>query len=174
MILLFNSGYRELYRKNVLNTMHLPAGHSNRYRYSCNSRSNYIHPELMDVLSKETLDEERCVILFVERSDNTQYVYHPIRSGFLQNSFVENGQCHFDVELESYLFASDPSGLTGRIMSVGDWGGPRLEVDNGNHVGYFAVYVRDEFLNVDEIESGDDVWAGAIDRLIRLVVKSAK
>ncbi len=44
MIYLFNSAFRALYRANVLNTLFLPEGYTNEYRYRVQVHG-YRHPQ---------------------------------------------------------------------------------------------------------------------------------
>jgi hypothetical protein len=111
MVYLFNSAFRPLYIRNVLNTLYLPKGCSNEYRYRCvpkkgdNSTIN-IDPQLKEQLLKLKYGTPIC-ILFIDRFSPEQYIYHPLRLGKFEQIREENEYIYFNVILEKFIYPRD-------------------------------------------------------------------
>ena len=63
MLYLFNSAFRSLYLTNVMNTLFLPAGYTNEYRYRRKPDSQ-IAPGLMEYLGQHKR-AEACVVFVI-------------------------------------------------------------------------------------------------------------
>jgi len=82
MIYLFNSAYRPLYTRNILNTIFIPPGGINEYRYSVRGNDIHIAPGSCSEF-KNAPAGIPIVIIFIDRFGRSGYEYHPLRKGRL-------------------------------------------------------------------------------------------
>lgn len=103
MLYLFNSGARSKYLVNVFNTLHLPDGIENTYRYS--SEGEYIH--LHDSVVFDKKKGEEAIVFFVDRYTATDIRYYPLRKGKVVAVDNIEGKTHIKVELMEYFYVKD-------------------------------------------------------------------
>jgi hypothetical protein len=140
VLYLFNSAYRPLYLKNVLNTLGFPQDCVNEYRYKHSGESRQIAPTLYSALSSIKSAEE-CVIIYIDRFSEDGYVYYPLRrAGFVMYRDV-NEYVHFRVRLGPFIYPRDLAAfnrdlkqeLTSQGLPTLTGGDPRNTRD-GNYV----------------------------------------
>lgn len=69
MIYLFNSAYRALYTRNVLNTLFIPKGGTNEYRYRVRGATTHIAADSYGDFINAT-SGEAITIVFIDRFGN--------------------------------------------------------------------------------------------------------
>src|SRR5580704_7955048 len=106
MLYLFNSAFRPLYLKNVLNTLCLPAGCTNEYRYRHAGEPRYVAPGLYSSLPKLKVGTE-CVVIFIDRFAEGGYSYHPLRLADYVLYRDENEYIHFRIRLGQFIYAKN-------------------------------------------------------------------
>ena len=108
MIYLFNSGYRLGYQINVLNTIFLPKGATNEYRYRyTGDGAIHIAPDSYNELLGTQVGTE-IVVIFIDRFASGGYFFHPIRKGTLVSISPEEPRLFFRTQLFEYLYPKDP------------------------------------------------------------------
>src|ERR1700756_600717 len=102
MLYLFNSAYRPLYLRNVMNTLYLPKGYGNEYRYKFTAPFPNISEDVRAAMSHLTKRSD-CLVTFIDRYAPGGYQYHPLRRAkFL--AYREEGQyAYFKVALQEFL-----------------------------------------------------------------------
>lgn len=95
MIYLFNSATRDEYHTNVLNTLHLPCGIDNEYRYSIGGEHQYVEETL---LSFQTPGED-VMIIFIDRFSEKGFTYYPLRKGKFIKTEEKGSKIYFSVQL---------------------------------------------------------------------------
>src|ERR1700692_619398 len=103
MLYLFNSAFRPLYLKNVLNTLYLPAGRTKEYRSKYAGEPRYIAPSLYSALP-DLKPETECTVIFIDRFAAGGYSYHPIRLASYVLNRDENEYIHFRVRLSRFIY----------------------------------------------------------------------
>jgi hypothetical protein len=169
MIYLFNSGYRALYRTNVLNTLFLPNGCTNEYRYRASGTPRYVAPDAYQSL-KQAPRGEKAVIVFIDRFGNGGYVYHPLRLGELVITREENEQLFFRVKLQDFIYPRDLAEFNRQIaVSLIPHGLPRLAGANPESTadGYYAIPANSIFEQKEGFHFGQAAWLQAVESLYK-------
>lgn len=137
MIYLFNSGFRSKYITNVLNTLHLPEGTNNEYRYSVYNDRSFVDPELLSSLS----NDEEVLIIFIDRFSEGGFKFYPMRKGNLYQTQSDEGKLFFKVTLRDYFFPNDLEQFNSRLNEVFKDKIPRLNINmkpDDDGTGFFA------------------------------------
>jgi len=167
MIYLFNSAYRALYTRNVLNTLFIPKGGTNEYRYRTRAAGANIAPDSHGDFINEASGEE-VVITFIDRFGKTGYVYHPLRRGRLVTCREEQDRLYFRVNLDQFVYPRDFAAFNEILKrSLGPKGLPRLTNDdpfNAND-GYYAIKAGNIFTQANDFHWGQDAWQSAVENL---------
>lgn len=102
---LFNSASTGKYFRNVLNTIALPSGAANEYRYRTNGDGpSYVH----DTAAAGRLETGLPVtIVFADRWHAGGYLYVPLRHGELIRTELDGERQHYSVELGEYASMPD-------------------------------------------------------------------
>jgi len=163
MIYVFNSGLRGRYRQNVLNTLLLPDGCANRYRYRSRGDRVNINPQDREKLLRAKRGTDVAVV-FIDRFSGQDYRYYPIRLGKLVACKEDGDQMFFFVKLESFLWSHAPDATSQRLRQHLDMLGiPRLTRGNPEETndGHYAVIGESLFKDKDLFKWGDDAWEPA-------------
>jgi hypothetical protein len=167
MLYLFNSAIRPLYTRNVLNTLFLPVGCTNEYRYRYTGQPCHVPPALFATLPQLKKGLE-CAIVFIDRFNNGGYVYHPIRLGKYESYRVENERVFFKVRLGDFIYPRDVQASSRALFdALGPSGIPRLQgADPANmDDGYYAISNDTVFGVAQNFHSGGFAWDGAVEEL---------
>jgi hypothetical protein len=160
VLYLFNSAYRALYLRNVLNTLYLPSGSTNDYRYGPNNTD----ASLTDGLKAG----DSVQIVFADRFHTPGYEYHAIRRGEFVRAWERDGYLFFTVQLDDFVYATDPvtfnmdlaqKACRSRLpqLTSGDpW--------NSND-GIYAVCGEDVLAAPTSYHTGDLAWTECVDAL---------
>jgi hypothetical protein len=163
----FNSGYRPLYTKNVLNTLYLPHGWTNEYRYRYAGASSNIEPATYSSLAAIQRGTE-CVVIFIDRFANTGYRYHPLRLGEYLQHRIENEYVYFRIRVRDFIYPIDTNVFNDSIVqALGTQGLPILtnhDPENA-HDGYYALQSDSIFSSRDAFHIGDLAWGDAVQNL---------
>jgi hypothetical protein len=165
MLYLFNSAYRPLYAANALNTLYLPTGYTNEYRYRHTGEPRYVSPAVFEAMPRFKAGKE-CVIVFVDRYSGNGYIYYPFRFGKYVTFRNVNEYTHLTIELGDFVYPRDLAASNQHlIQAIGTKGLPRLtdnDPDNrrdGNYVidgdsifGHAADFIR-----------GEEAWNANVD-----------
>ena len=105
MLTLFNSGFNEGIRRNMLNTFFLPYRAINDYSYEyVGSRLN-VNPKLSEPNSISK--KEQVLICFIDRFRQGGYLFVPIRFGEAIGTASKGTYLHIDVRLTDFCYVSD-------------------------------------------------------------------
>lgn len=167
MLYLFNSGYRPLYVTNVLNTLALPSGYNNEYRYKHSGESRQISPAFYSALPalRSGLD---CVIVFIDRFGPQGYVYHPLRFGKFVSYRDVNDYIHFRVKLGNFVYPRNVQDFTRDLsQALQSQGIPRLTDNDPKNTrdGNYAIDADTIVGSVDSYQTGEDAWNSAVEQL---------
>lgn len=156
MIYLFNSAYSKKYLSNVLNTLYLPFGSTNRYRYVIDQNLN--SNSLRDL--KKAINQE-VTIVFINRFGTNNYIYYPLRSGILLDIVESAPQAHFFVKLREHLSPRDHESLQKAIVTaLGSEGLPSLSDDDPFCVrdGEYAINSEINITSNDDWFTEEEAW----------------
>ncbi len=104
MIYIFNSAYRPLFVNNMLNTLFLPDGWINEYRYRLGQN--------IDEAIRERLEKGADVaVIFVDRYAEKGYQYHPVRLGKLISTYTQADQVFIRLRLKEFIYPKDRTGF---------------------------------------------------------------
>lgn len=98
--------------RNVLNTLYLPYGSTNRYRYTLGQN---LHSESFKNFEKKINQE--VTIIFINRFGKNGYEYYPLRNGKLVDLIESAPLVHFIVELKAHLSPESQQSLQKKIES---------------------------------------------------------
>lgn len=167
MIYLFNSAYRALYTVNVLNTLFLPNGNTNEYRYRVTGTPRYIAPEAYETL-KNSRRSEKAVIVFIDRFGTGGYIYHPLRLAELVLTREENDQLFFRVQLQDFIYPRNMDDFNNHIKrSLSPHGLPQLTGGNPEATadGNYAISANSIFEQRNDFFFGPEAWVAAVNGL---------
>ena len=168
MVYLFNSAYRALYTRNVLNTLFIPKGGTNEYRYRARGSITHIAADSYDNFMNAD-SKEPVAITFIDRFGETGYVYHPLRMGKLVTCREEQDRLFFRVSLEEFVYPRDISRFNQVITrSLESKGLPCLKGNDPYKAddGYYAIKAGSLFAAAADFHWGDDAWENAVENLI--------
>jgi hypothetical protein len=166
VLYLFNSASNPLYLKNVLNTLYLPQGMTNIYRYVERNVAPelYAHPESV----RRSAD---CLVIFVDRHHEGCYQFLPLRRGSVLNFFTEPSlrELRCEVVLGDFVFPEDVEHFNTKLLAgLSHHGLPQLtNGDSGNPAdGFYAVAADPYQADRDSgLVIGDRAWPNAVDWL---------
>jgi hypothetical protein len=163
MIYLFNSGFYPLHRVNLLNTLFLPVGTCNDYRYSKDNLDPVLFADPGTVKRRDD-----CAIVFIDRYQAQGYEFAPIRRGYLLRVDKAADHLYFRVILSEYIFPVDLRTFNSEILqSLQRQGLPQLTAASAAETkdGRYAI-ITDGFCTArDALHTGDVAWAKAVDNL---------
>jgi hypothetical protein len=167
VLYLFNSAFRPLYVKNVLNTLSLPSGWTNEYRYRATGDPRYVSPEVYAQLPALSTGTE-CVIVFIDRFGEGGYEYHPLRRGRYLSYGEVDGKVFFNIELGAFIYPRSVIGFGQHIVqALSTHGLPSLT--NGDPActtdGSYVVIAGDIFGRPQDHFTGEEAWAEAVEKL---------
>jgi len=168
MIVLFNSGYRELYRLNVLNTLHLPPEEDNIYRYSSRPGYDYVDPVIKELAKRDSLHELPCMVVFVDRSNPQDYSFIPLRHGHIKSISLQNQQYRLSVKLSEYINAPDAGAFKEAILQLCGKDTPHPVTDGGLAAGHFVKNLIDGKRLNALVVAEETSWAKTVDHLLTL------
>lgn len=158
MIYLFNSGFYERHRVNVLDTMFLPDGARNRYRYG----REHVPAGVWE--GKDSLCGKECTVVFLDREHRGAYEFVPIRRGRIFRATTANDLLVVDVALEGFIYPANLAAFQAAFMDAVTDQMPALagsgEPDSRD--GFYIV--RGDDLSLC-LEDGINAWANAVDDL---------
>jgi len=169
MLFLFNSAFRLLYKKNVLNTLCLPEGFTTSYRYRCRGSHVHVDPQLIDKHGAWHRNEE-VLIVYVDRFAKGGYRFIPIRKGESRKIYCRGDRCFFNVSMGKFVSASDVDAFN-EIMrqKLADKDLPRLignDPENGED-GYYALRAANLDVNSFKLQIDDQAWAATVDEIAK-------
>jgi hypothetical protein len=176
MIYLFNSGFRNLYRRNVLNTLFLPSGLRNEYRYHFEGES----PNVDASFAREVIRRPAgtpVTVVFIDRYCPGGYRYYPIRTGTLLSARLSASQIFFEAELDELIWPLAPEATSIRLFeALRTRQIPQLGITPENtHDGYYAIEVPAEAggLDLAHFYRGDAAWVRATEDLSQTAALSS-
>lgn len=159
-VFLFNSAYRPLYRTNVLNTLFLPHGMMNDYRYSISGPVRHVSNDDRAVLLRSGR-RANAVVIFVDRFGVGGYSYYPLRGGVVLDVFEEASRLFIRVKLTDYVAASDRARFEKELRELLPelpklTGGDPEKKDDGNYAMLVRGASSKNLLSL--LERGDSTW----------------
>lgn len=160
MIYVFNSGFRGRYTQNVLNTLLLPEGFVNRYRYRSRGDRVNISAEHRELLLDAKKGTE-VAIVFIDRYTQPGYRYFPFRLGKLVEVREDGDQMFFFVKMGPYIWSHASAAMSQRLWTnLEKLGIPRLTHGDPKETndGSYAVIGDSMFTDKDQFKWGDEAW----------------
>lgn len=164
MMYLFNSGYRPLYVKNVLNTIFLPSGYTNEYRYRYKGDPRHVPPAMYDQFTTLVQGTE-CVVCFIDRFAAQGYNYHPLRRGTYVSRREESDYIFIRVRLGDFIYPRNLSTFRQHIVqALGTAGLPALTGGDpeSTNDGAYVIKCQSIFGQRDDYLSDDGAWTAAV------------
>jgi hypothetical protein len=161
MIYLFNSAVRPLYLKNVLNTLALPHGWINEYRYKL---SEYVSQDIQQDLSILSKGSE-CLISFIDRFDSKGYDYHPLRRGALLSHRQEDEMLHLKIVLGDFVYPTDHTAWRQQLLA--EFASKHLAAltsadPENTHDGLYVLQGKDLLSEKKAFLSGEKAWVESV------------
>lgn len=164
MLYLFNSSYDPLYQRNLLNTLFLPYGSTNEYRYTMSDTRTNVQPTILDLLS--SLKGEDITISFIDRygvspNGNPSYKYYPIRRAKFIRGMKDNDRIYVLLQLLDYIFPSDVQATSDAIANLQGV----AKLTNANPLekndGFYFLKADDIFGNL-KFEQANSAWTKSV------------
>lgn len=168
MIYLFNSAFRAKYKSNILNTLFLPTGCVNEYRYRTATESQHVDPALLNGNHRN----KSVAIIYIDRhgtiNGKPEFVFHPLRRGRLISLTEDNEQAFIRIGLEEFVYPNDLAGFQKVLRTTI---GARLPtmVENDPEKpaqGFFALEGTDVLVSSQTLPS-DAAWAAAVEAVAK-------
>lgn len=162
MIYLFNSGRRDRYRVNLLNTLFLPIGATNQYRYTAHGPRVNVRADDRKALL-EAPSGSSAVVMFIDRYAG-EYKYYPLRNAELVSCKSDNDRIYVVVRLGEWIWPNSPDTFSERVLKqLQHFGIPQLRDGNPDRVddGFYAFAAPSAFADTGHFEYGDAAWHGA-------------
>ncbi len=180
VLYLFNSAYRPLLTTNVFNTLFIPMGGTNEYRYRFRPAQDRdycnINPE--EIYNLECYQREGPVLIsFIDRYAIDGYVYHPLRFGKYVLSYKTNDYLFFRVQLDAFVYPIDIKDFNHKMRhALSDKGIPSLTNNDPQNTndGNYAIIGDSLFSYRKEFYSGDEAWIQAVDEIQKCRVFSGE
>lgn len=166
MIYLFNSASRPLYTTNVLNTLHLPKGCTNEYRYRYSGDRVNINLANIDNFTNNSIGKE-VVIIYIDRFAESGYKYYPLRNGKIDSVKDINDKLFFTVKLLEYLYTTNIESFNEKIKSsLSEFNIPTLTDGKPKNPddGYYAIENKN-ILGQVETKIGDNFWTDIVESI---------
>lgn len=167
MIYLFNSAIRPKYARNVMNTLYLPEGCVNEYRYRYLGKGANVSAEFRSTASSIKSNTD-CAVIFIDRYGEGGYKYHPLRRGKFLTSREEAGYLYVKVVLLPFVYPKDlkkfQKSLIEELHTAGLPQLTKADPENSND-GNYIMKGRDIFSHSCEFLSDDEAWTDAVNRL---------
>lgn len=167
MLYPFNSAFRPLYAANNLNTLSLPAGSTNEYRYRYTGDSRNISPDFYSSLRNLDSGHE-CVLIFIDRFAEGGYRYYPLRFAKFVMFRQESDYVFFRVQVSDYVYPRDLTIFNRDLVDALRSKGLPVLTDNDPstaHDGFYAIQSESIFGDANLFEAGDRAWLSAVDGL---------
>lgn len=158
MLYLFNSGFYERHKINLMDTLFLPAGARNRYRY----RRKHVPADVWE--NKHRLCGQPCTVVFLDRMHSGSYEFVPIRRGRVFRATTASDLLVVDVALDDFVYPRDLAGFQQAFAGVSTvpMPAPAIPGQPENNDGFYVVSGGDLS---ELLERGADAWADAVDDL---------
>jgi hypothetical protein len=174
MVLIFLSGAplktaTKLYVNNILNTLFLPTGSQNRYRFTCSGADSNVDPQLprcLREIAKRRWRKEHAMLVFVDRYAHGGYEFRPLRLGRLKNVSLDGDRLFCDVELNDYVVVKGDF-KQWLAKEASDKNYPHLidaDPDNTND-GYYVIHVPAKLKKSSIAAGGDQAWTEHVNAL---------
>lgn len=167
MLYLFNSGYRPLYVRNVLNTLFLPEGCTNEYRYRYVGDPRHVPPAAYAKLPKLASGTE-CVVFFINRFGATGYNYHPLRRGTYLSFREENDYVYLRIQLDAFLYPRDLAAFRNHLeRALVPAELPKLTGNDPKNKrdGAYVIFADSIFGQAQEYLKDDEAWTAVVQDL---------
>ena len=169
MIYLFNSAFRPLYRTNILNTLYLPTGCINEYRYSMQHTDPAFSQEAKGTFfnKKQVKPHEKVTVVYIDRHGQSGFVFHPVRRGKLESFHFDNDQIYYRVRLLDYIYPKDVNEFQDVLQNtIGTDKLPRIKDNNPDIIGdgFYALQSKDT-LNTRNALLGNRSWVNSVEAI---------
>lgn len=166
MIYLFNSGIRGQYLANVLNTLFLPNGSINEYRYNFEGKVVHVPTGFREYLSTQI--NSPVVITFIDRYHSGGYFFHPLRKGHFLSYREDGDRLYIRVSLSRFVYPQNLDAYNSNLVTLlGPKGLARLTNNNTEEVddGFYALYGNDLFQSEKDFYWDNKAWPRIVDDL---------
>jgi hypothetical protein len=164
VIYLFNSAFRPKYARNVMNTLYLPTGCMNEYRYRHTGEGANVSAALVSKLSDIAANTD-CVFIFVDRYSSGAYTYHPPRFGKFVGHRTEAGYIYVKVALDRYTYPRHPAAFQKSLVGQLDSQGLVRLTNNmpeNTSDGHYIIESDTIFGQKRDFYQGDEAWKEAV------------
>lgn len=135
MIYLFNSASRPLYANNICNTLFLPKGLNNEFRYG---KKNVSEGDIGKFIQNRfSFCKKEVLIIFVDRNASNMYKFYPIRKGKLIKCNYIGDQLYFNIKMEDFCYPKDIAEFNTMLCKIPYI--PKLNIGEPNNDGYYAI-----------------------------------
>jgi hypothetical protein len=166
MLYLFNSAAREKYQINVLNTLFLPTGFDNEYRYTYTGGHNYVDDNIINKKYKfKKKDQKKILIIFIDKDHPDGFRFYPFRTAKYLDHHIDGNQVFFRVQLGDYIFPKDVTVFQELLQKTFSQEGLPKRASNGPSLsahGFFALSGKD-IIDTKQFCFGDEAWGNFID-----------
>lgn len=155
MIYLFNSASQGTYFRNVYCIVGLP-------NY-CHIEMRYSPDNAPDLSTDMSVNDDFCVICYVDRYSTGGYTYYPMRAGRIQSIERVNNRVYYLIELQNHCHCEDPRSFTRRLEFAAPEA-PRLtngDPDNKND----GIYCVPGPELAEHLSQSEKSWATVLDQL---------
>ena len=155
-----------------MNTLFIPEGGTNQYRYRFRQPSGDSTRTNIDKLSHDKLvaypSGGRVCIIFVDRFTQGGYTYHPLRfASFIKTEEI-NDYLHFRVQLKEFVYPRNADDFNQDVKKfLGEFNIPKLtDADpQSTNDGYYAVIADNLFSRQDDFVDSDNAWTKCVEAL---------
>ena len=161
MLYLFNSAYRPQYCTNILNTLSVPHGCINKYRYMVNQN-------VERSIGDKIYNGIETIIVFIDRFHENGYFYHPLRFGQLHRCFEAGDRLLFEIILGDHIYPKDINSFQDIFLdklSRHNFPKANLEDRKDAHDGLYAIKENSIFFEDEKFYKNDKAWANCIDNI---------
>jgi hypothetical protein len=151
----------------VLNTLFLPEGYTNEYRYKYAGQTRHVNPAVYSQLPQLRPGTES-VVCFIDRFSAAGYDYHPLRRCTFVSYREASDYIFFRVRLGAYLYPRDqPKFRQDLVAALGRFGLPKLTDNNPENTsdGSYAILTESLFGRTEEYLKDDEAWTVAVEAL---------
>ncbi len=175
MVLIFLSGApvsagTKLYVNNILNTLFLPAGAWNQYRFARAGDHINVDPDLIPRLERFAAKwrKEQVLLTFVDRYAAGGYQFRPLRRGRLTNAYTEGNRLFCEAELGDYI-AVDGNFADWLQENAHGANYPHLVGNdpNNHNDGHYVVHTSAAWTSLPIVATGDQLWTEHVDALAK-------
>ena len=150
-----------------MNTLYLPTGCVNEYRYRHTGEGANVSAAFMSKLAKIATNTD-CALIFVDRYSPGAYTYHPLRFGKFVGYRTEAGYIYVKVALDRYTYPRNLTAFQKSLVGHLDSQGLVRLTDNtpeNTRDGHYVIESDTIFGQTEDFYQDNEAWKVAVDHL---------